>query len=73
MINNQDVNADTLGVLSDITSGCYVRYNSFDIMNRVFWCHKSCVRCHKQCIRCHIYSRCDIINTVCVISSIQWV
>ena len=36
MINNQDVNADTVDVLSDITSGCDVRYNSFDIMNRVF-------------------------------------
>ena len=36
MINNQDVNADTVDVLSDITSGCDVRYNSFDIISRVF-------------------------------------
>ena len=32
MINYQDVNADKVDVLSDITSGCDVRYNSFDIM-----------------------------------------
>ena len=32
MINNQDVNADRVYVLSDITSGCHVRYNRFDIM-----------------------------------------
>ena len=73
MINNQDVNADRVDVLSDITSGCDVRYNSFDIMNRVFWCHKSWVRCHILCTACPIYSGCVIINTVCVISSIQWV
>ena len=36
MINNQDVNADPVDVLSDITSGCDVRYNSFNIMNRGF-------------------------------------
>ena len=36
MINNQDVNADTVDVLSDITSACDMKYNSFDIMNRVF-------------------------------------
>ena len=32
MINNQDVNADRVDVLSDITSGCHVRYNRLDIM-----------------------------------------
>ena len=32
MINNQDVNVDRVDVLSDITSGCQVRYNRFDIM-----------------------------------------
>ena len=32
MINYQDVNADKVDVLSDITSGCDVRYNSVDIM-----------------------------------------
>ena len=31
MINNQDVNADRVDVLSDITSGCQVRYNRFDM------------------------------------------
>ena len=36
LYDNQDVNADTVDVLSDITSGCDVRYNSFDLMNRVF-------------------------------------
>ena len=52
---------------------CEVRYNSFDITNRVLWCHKSWVRCHIQCIMCHIYNRCDVINRVCVLSSIEWV
>ena len=32
MINYQDVNADKVDVLSDITSGCDVRYNRFGIM-----------------------------------------
>ena len=32
MIDNQDVNVDRVDVLSDITSGCHVRYNRFDIM-----------------------------------------
>ena len=32
MINNQDVNVDRVDVLSDITSGCHMRYNSSDIM-----------------------------------------
>ena len=32
MINNQDVNVDRVDVLSDITSGCHMRYKSFDIM-----------------------------------------
>ena len=61
-------------------SGCAVRYirpegryNSFHIMRRVLWCHKSWVRCHIQCLLCHIYSTWDVINRVCVISSIQWV
>ena len=67
MINNQDVNADPVDVLSDITPGCDVRYNSFNIMNRGFCCHKSCVRCDTQWVMWHIYSRCDIINTVCYI------
>ena len=52
---------------------CEVRYNSFDVMSRVLRCHKSWVRCHIQCILCHIYSRCDVINRVCVIPLIQWV
>ena len=38
-------------------------------MDRVLWCHKSLVRCHIQCIMCHKYSKCHVINTVCVISS----
>ena len=52
---------------------CEVRYNRFYVMSRVLWCHKSWVRCHIQCLLCHIYSRCDVINRVCVISLIQWV
>ena len=35
MINNQDVNVDRVDVLSDITSGYHVRYNSFDVMSTV--------------------------------------
>ena len=50
-----------------------VRYNSFDVMSRVLWCHKSWVRCHIHCLLCHICSRCHVINRVCVLSSIQWV
>ena len=36
MINNQYVNADTVDVLSDIISGCDVRYNRSDIINHVW-------------------------------------
>ena len=50
-----------------------VRYNSLDVMNRVLSCHKSWVRWHIQFILCHLYSKCDVINSVCVISSVQWV
>ena len=52
---------------------CEVRYNSFDVMSRVLWCHKSWVRCRIHCILCHIYSRCDVINRVYVITSIECV
>ena len=52
---------------------CEVRYNSFGVMSRVLWCHKSWVRCHIQCIFSHIYSRCDVISRVCVISLIPCV
>ena len=52
---------------------CEVRYNSFDVMSRVFWYHKLWVRCHIQCLLGHIYSRCDVISSVCVISSIPCV
>ena len=51
---------------------CELRYNRFDVMSRVLWCHKSWVSCHIECILCRIYSRCDVINRVCVISSMQW-
>ena len=62
---------DTVDVLSDIIS---VRWNIIALMSWVeLRCHKSWVRCHIQCILCHIYSRCYVINRVCVISSIQWV
>ena len=52
---------------------CEVRYNNFDVMSRVLLCHKWRGRCYIQCILLHIYSRCDVINRVFVISSIQGV